>query len=403
MRRVAEGIYRRDSGRYVVPIYDPATGNKRYSHPRVPRGGFATLEEARAFKRWLADDREEAAAALTCGEFARSWTRTHPRGESTNQHNGERVRAFVRDFDGMSVRDVTPQMARLWTFGGPAPKMLEKTVAGWKGVKRVDGELVVPSHESNYRAVRAMFSDIVRDGVLDRSPFSALGVSEGKGRRDAVMLTAAELELLVDCAGEEWGVYGETVVGPMIAVAAGTGMRPGELRAMRWSWIDWEADAIEVRAALNDRTGKETRPKSGRGPGHTRTVAMLPMVREALRKVPRDAEHVFTTQNGSLLRQRTHWYYWNPVRSRFHGRLPAGRREVIPGDFDWYELRHYFGSYLASRGVSPYDIADQMGHVDGGVLAQKTYIHTESEDARARVLAAVSRLDDPPSVAREGG
>jgi integrase len=411
MERVEEGIYRRPNGKLVVPYYDPATRGKKFAHPDVPRGGFPDtkdgLRRARAFKKQLAARRDEAVSSLTCGEFARNWTRTHPRSMSTDILHKERIQAFVRDFGDVQVRDVTPEMARLWIVGGPAPRALEKIVSGWGGVEKEDGVLVVPSHAGTYKWVRAMWGDLVRDGKINRSPFSGLRVAGSGGRREAIMLTPAEVDDLVRVAEEELGEYGVQRFGPLIACAAGTGMRPGELRAMRWGWIDWEKDEIEVKRALQARTGKETLPKGGK----KRIVTMLPLVRAALAKVPRGGadDLLFPAGNGAQLHQRMHWYYWAKVRTAFRAQLSSERQREISEGFDWYELRHYFGSYLAGlRGphgevlVSPQDIADQMGHTDGGTLAMELYIHTRSEDARARVRDAVLRAQMAPPAAVEG-
>ena len=85
--------------------------------------------------------------------------------------------------------------------------------------------------------------------------------------------------------------------------------------------------------------------------------------------------------------ERTHWYYWAPVRERFWKELEPRDQEADPG-FDFYELRHWFGSTLAAAKVSAFDIADQMGNSPEECM--RTYVHTRSEDARDRVRRAVA-------------
>jgi len=43
---------------------------------------------------------------------------------------------------------------------------------------------------------------------------------------------------------------------------------------------------------------------------------------------------------------------------------------------------------LLERGVTPWDVAQQLGHTDGGQLVMELYGHPSEAGARARVLAA---------------
>jgi len=55
---------------------------------------------------------------------------------------------------------------------------------------------------------------------------------------------------------------------------------------------------------------------------------------------------------------------------------PAAKRAGVP----WatpHKLRHGNASLMAREGFSPSQIASHLGHADGGVLALKTYIHSD--------------------------
>jgi integrase len=75
--------------------------------------------------------------------------------------------------------------------------------------------------------------------------------------------------------------------------------------------------------------------------------------------------------------QSAHHRYWARLR------LLAGR----PG-LDYYELRHAAATMLLERGVTPWDVAQQLGHTDGGQLVMERYGHPSEAGARARLLAA---------------
>jgi len=46
-----------------------------------------------------------------------------------------------------------------------------------------------------------------------------------------------------------------------------------------------------------------------------------------------------------------------------------------------YALRHGLASRMAEHGVTPAQIAAQLGHAEGGVLALRTYVNAEITDA----------------------
>ncbi len=55
-----------------------------------------------------------------------------------------------------------------------------------------------------------------------------------------------------------------------------------------------------------------------------------------------------------------------------------------------HELRHYCATYLLELGLTPADVAVQLGHTDGGALVMSTYGHPSDRAARARIAAAMN-------------
>jgi len=60
----------------------------------------------------------------------------------------------------------------------------------------------------------------------------------------------------------------------------------------------------------------------------------------------------------------------------------------------FYELRHYCATRLLELGLSPADVAVQLGHTDGGALVMSTYGHPSENAARARILAATEAAEN---------
>jgi integrase len=129
---------------------------------------------------------------------------------------------------------------------------------------------------------------------------------------------------------------------------------------------------------------------------------MLPEAATALRRAidGRDRGPVFLNKRDeNRLTQRSSGYYWGQVRAVFWESLPAGRKSVVSEkdggpelgkvavDFDLYELRHWFGTFLGCElELAPPKIAKLMGHKDGGELAMRRYIHASDDGVQVSLL-----------------
>jgi integrase len=81
-------------------------------------------------------------------------------------------------------------------------------------------------------------------------------------------------------------------------VAVYEGMRPGELDALRWDRIDFQAGTIRVDPQWNAKTATFTPPKHG----FVRMIALTDPARERRLSLPRESEFAFTTLRGSHYR-----------------------------------------------------------------------------------------------------
>ena len=77
---------------------------------------------------------------------------------------------------------------------------------------------------------------------------------------------------------------------------------------------------------------------------------------------------------------------------------------VVPPGMDYYELRDAAATMPLERGVTPWEVAIQLGQRDGGQLVMALYGHPSEAGARARVLAAWDAVEGPtPLRARTAG
>jgi integrase len=69
---------------------------------------------------------------------------------------------------------------------------------------------------------------------------------------------------------------------------------------------------------------------------------------------------------------------------------------------DFYELRHCAATMLLERGMTPWDVAVQLGHQDGGRLVTSLYGHPSEAAARERLLAVWDQSPAEVAAIRSG-
>lgn len=175
----------------------------------------------------------------------------------------------------------------------------------------------------------------------------AAGVKRPRVERNEMhALAAAEIRRLLEAVRPEWRTF--------LLCAVTTGMRLGELRALRWGDVDWNGRRLWVRRSVT-RRGTFQEPKSH---GSVRAIAMPVSLISALRRhlmaspVKGDDELVFCTERGTPLDGT------NVVRREFK---PALRRAGLP-QIRFHDLRHTFASLLIAQGEHPKLISEQLGH-----------------------------------------
>jgi integrase len=141
----------------------------------------------------------------------------------------------------------------------------------------------------------------------------------------------------------------------IVSLLAYAGLRPGELKALRWQDVRKQTLLIQ-RAATPDGRPKGTKT------GQARTVRLLEPLAAELREwrlaVGRPPEReLVIPSSGGMLWTKSDWQnwrsqHWTPACSRA-GLSPAPRP---------YDLRHSFASLLLAEGRQPLEVAAQLGH-----------------------------------------
>jgi integrase len=141
----------------------------------------------------------------------------------------------------------------------------------------------------------------------------------------------------------------------MYLAAAMTGMRQGELLALRWRDIDWSAQRVRVRRSFV--RGEFGTPKSKKS---SRSVPLADRLAGDLELLHRETVHA---RDDDLV--FAHPHTGKPLdRSKLLKRFKAALRRAGVREVRFHDLRHTFGTRMAAQGVPMRALQEMMGHRD---------------------------------------
>lgn len=160
--------------------------------------------------------------------------------------------------------------------------------------------------------------------------------------------------------------------------AAMTGLRRGELVALRWRDVNFAGEVIRVRH--NYSHGRLVTPKSGK----VRSVPMIAEVARALDGLSRRGR--FTGPDGPVFPGEGGGHMDpSALGRRYRSAIKRAGIRHLP----LHSLRHYFGSQ-AINVMSPVEVQAVLGHAD--VRTTSRYMHAKSRaDDAARLARAFAR------------
>jgi integrase len=252
-------------------------------------------------------------------------------------------------------------------------------------LNRTEGTLRRSSVENIIKPVRAVFRQAVRDKLVAASPFYALDRDE-RPKPDAEPhepheWTDAELERLL-AASRARGAAKDARYdySPLLEVAARSGLRLGELLGLNWEACELVrgSGVIDVRQQWN-LLRQVVPPKAGSRRRVPIADSLVQLLLELQVSSGRRTGPVFSSLTGGRLSHR------NVQRRGFD--LAAEDAGIVGASF--HDLRHYYGSRLAARGLSSRAIADALGHRK--VATSEIYIsRINGDQADALVRRAMS-------------
>jgi integrase len=166
-------------------------------------------------------------------------------------------------------------------------------------------------------------------------------------------------------------------LGDLLRIAAYTGLRRGELVALRWRDVDFEKRSLRVEGSFSH--GAVTTTKGGR-------ARAVPLVAEVAQVLARLGHRGYATgpDDPVFPGQVSGHLDASALRRRFvAARDAAGLRPLR-----FHDLRHTFGSLAINR-ASIVQVQAWMGHADAKTTMR--YLHHKSQDDEAELLAEAFR------------
>jgi integrase len=353
--RPVKGLYIRD-GRFVAGLQE---GGRWTMRTLEAESLTDARREREALIADLASGRAAPRSGVTFAETFADWQRSRTLSERTIRDERAVARRYLPNLLARRIQDVTP---------ADVAEVLHanRHLADWTRVHI-------------YRVLAGTFAHALRRGIVSRNPIDGLSKAERprqRNKRNVARLVSADADRLIATASNDRDKAA-------IGLAAYAGLRIGEVRALHWSEVDFDAATITVlRSCAEDGTFQQ--PKSEAG---VRTVPMLPALRELLVPLARFDGLVIATKDGRPVQER------NLRRSLDAAKDKAGM-DGTEARLSWHSLRHSFGSYLATELELPATtVARIMGHADAGFTLRAYARDVRSDaDLTATVLARVSQV-----------
>jgi integrase len=369
-RRRFGNVRKLPSGRFQARYLGPDGMERKAPHTfetEKQAAKWLTIVESEIIKGdWAAPE----AGEVLLSEYGQIWIAERKLGPRTRENYEDLFRLRIRPYLGeLALGAIRPQTVRSWRK------------------RLLDAGTPEPQAVKAYSLLRAILNTAVKeDEIIRQNPCRIKGYDRYH-TPERPIATVSQVYMLADAMPARFRA--------LILVAAFSGLRWGELAALRRSDVDLAAGTVRVPrklAALRNRM-EFGPPKSE---ASNRTVTLPAAALKALK--PHMLQHVaagadalvFTGDKGALLRTGN------------FGRAVKWKATIaalgLPAGFHFHDLRHTGNNLAASTGASTRELMHRMGH--SSMRAALIYQHATSERDREIADAMDKRIskrdpDDP--------
>lgn len=384
------------STRWMVDIVD-ANGNRE-------RRQFDSRKEADAYRiasegQIRAGTFRGDAAKLTVKDAAESYLSycegRRDRGERMTRRNYDTMDGHIGNYICRDPKrhDGKPRPKKLKDFdGGIAGIKLSQLTTGsvndFRDRLRDAGVSVVTTRKIIGTLQQILSHAVDRDmvGINVARGVKVIGRRD-EGARKIVPPTKAVLRTLLAAADEDFRVK--------LAFASATGVRAGELHALRWQHLDLSKGEVKVEARV-DAYGDEDVTKTAAG---MRTIPLAQPLILMLKQWKLRTKHKKPTDLLFPNKDGGYTGHDNMIKRKFaplfkrlaekHKADPQTWPEA-PASFNWHALRHFAVSCWIEASLSPKTVQTFAGHSSLQVTMDR-YGHLFKSDDHQKAMDAIAR------------
>jgi integrase len=326
-----------------------------------PPAGYFTKRTAEA---WLRDTLDQARRGMLPGMVRSGATFADAAAEWLRYVEQERGRkaSTLADYRSVVNAHLLP------AFGNePLERIDTDSIERWLSGLLREGKLSRRSLQKMIVLLNGIFRRARKVWKLQHNPMADVERLPIPKRTDIAFYSPEEVHALVRAAAHQQDAA-------LFLTAALTGLRMGELLALRWRDVDFPAQALRVTASYT--AGKLGTPKSGLG----RAVPLIDEVATTLARISQ-REHWTGPDDLVFVGQAGEHLDGSALRRRFKkARDAAGLRPLR-----FHDLRHTFGS-VSIRTADPRELQEWLGHSDFSTT--QIYMHYKPRADAARGLSA---------------
>ena len=264
-------------------------------------------------KRWLDVDEQPRITFEAMAAEYMAWAKVNTRASTRYE---ESLRVLLPEFGAKLLQEITAASIEQWR------------------VRRLQ---TVKASTSNrdLTVIKAIYTKAIAWEKAKESPARRVKFLKEHNERIVYLSAEDEAKLMAGCTEH---------LRPMVVLALHTGMRHGEILALKWADVDRQEGHVHVRDSKN---------------GLGRSIPMNQAAREALAQAV-SVKH-FDTKSPYVFCNSAGEPYGS-VKTSFRNALRRG--DLLGRGYTFHTLRHTFASNLANAGVSLQTIGSLLGHRD---------------------------------------
>lgn len=307
----------RSDGRLCKTITDPRTGKRKYFYGKTQR----------ELNKKILEYENKLESGRTFGELSELWWNEAEQDLASQTVGGYRacLKRANENYGDIPIKDIQPKDIQALFKKMALESFAQKTIANQR---------IVLNQVFNYAII---------EGDIQFNPCASVRIP--KGTKKTVRKPAShEDEARILSSDHPW-------LFPLVSLL--TGLRKGEILALKWSDIDFEENTIEVTKSV-EHINNRPRIKSTKTEAGNRFVPLLKILRSKLLPQKGKPDHYIFSDDGGK----------TPLYKQRYNRLWELYAKEVGITCTSHRLRHSYATIAVEEDVKPKDLQNALGHAD---------------------------------------